>query len=238
MSNVTPFFITGSNAKLVVNGMTIGMATDVSYRVDVKHAEPHVLGVYEAMEIQPLQYEVHGSFTIIRYHQKNIKHTINRGANIPGGMRGDQGDDHNGIGTWTLDKILAQIGMPFGKFANEGRAHQAFDPSKMNKAMAFDIEVRQTIKSGTTRVEQPAPFDITTASQSGQVITGDSYNPTIVPIPAVECTIAFIRNCRLTSTDFKVSKRGTATQTYTFAAQYLDEDTFVADMSGVGQQFS
>lgn len=245
MSNLAPFFITGANAKLIVNGMTIGMATDVSYKVDVKHAEPHVLGVYEAMEIQPLMYEVHGSFTVIRYHQKNIDHMLNRGYNIPAGLRHDK----NGIGTWTIDKLLAQIGMPFGPFAKEGRAHQAFDPSKMNKAMMFDIEIKVKVGHGQ---QQAIPIVATKAvvdyTDQGQEFTRNEaqLNPDGSPVvigtdfytaPNTECTLAFIRNCRLTSTDFRVSKRGLAIQTYTFAAQYLNEDTFLADMSGVGQQF-
>lgn len=233
MSNLAPFFITGANAKLIVNGMTIGMATDVSYKVDVKHAEPHVLGVYETMEIQPLMYEVHGSFTIIRYHQKNIDHMLNRGHNIPAGLRHDK----NGLGTWTIDKLLAQIGVPFGPFANEGRAHQAFDPSKMNKAMMFDIEIKVKVGHGVSTVSHPPAVSPLVAAQNGQVLTGDSFNDSATTAPEIECTLAFIRNCRLTSTDFRVSKRGLATQTYTFAAQYLNEDTFLADMSGVGQQF-
>lgn len=230
---MTPFFITGANAKLIVNGMTIGMATDVSYRVDVKHAEPHVLGVYEAMEIQPLMYEVHGTFTVIRYHQKNIQHMLNRGNNIPRGLI----DDHNGLGTWTIDKLLAQIGVPFGPFSNEGRAHQAFDPSKMNKAMSFDIEIRAKIQNGQLYLTQPTVGSAVDDALHGRSTGGNPLEPKLKTSPDVECTLAFIRNCRLTSTDFKVSKRGAAIQTYTFAAQYLNEDTFLADMSGVGQQF-
>ena len=44
-----------------------------------------------------------------------------------------------------------------------------------------------------------------------------------------------IRNCRFTQSDFKLTKRGAAMQTFQFTATYVDEDSFTADMSGVGQ---
>jgi hypothetical protein len=47
--------------------------------------------------------------------------------------------------------------------------------------------------------------------------------------------LARIRNCRLTGTDFRMTKRGLAVQTFTFQATYVDEDTFSAGTSGVGQ---
>lgn len=54
----------------------------------------------------------------------------------------------------------------------------------------------------------------------------------------VECgdiQVAKIRNVRLTRNDFKLTKRGVAFHTYQFMANYVDEDTFNADFSGVGQ---
>jgi hypothetical protein len=129
--------------------------------------------------------------------------------------------------------------MPFGQFANEGRAHQAFNPSKMNKAMSFDIEIKVKVGGGATIVDRVTEQVITPNFQ----LQNDNVNKTMVTTETshaasqIECTLAFIRNARLTSTDFKVSKRGLAIQSYTFAAQYLNEDTFLADMSGVGQQF-
>lgn len=49
--------------------------------------------------------------------------------------------------------------------------------------------------------------------------------------------VAKIRNCRITRADFNISKRSAATQTFSFVALYADEDSFVADFSGIGQQF-
>jgi hypothetical protein len=37
---------------------------------------------------------------------------------------------------------------------------------------------------------------------------------------------------------FSLSKKGVATQTFTFKARYVDDDTFIARKSGVGQELS
>jgi hypothetical protein len=49
--------------------------------------------------------------------------------------------------------------------------------------------------------------------------------------------VAKIRNVRITQADFSISKRGAAIQRFSFAALYVDEDSFVADFSGKGQHF-
>jgi len=52
-----------------------------------------------------------------------------------------------------------------------------------------------------------------------------------------ELGVANIRNVRITQADFSISKKGAAMQRFNFVALYADEDSFVADFSGVGQQF-
>lgn len=49
--------------------------------------------------------------------------------------------------------------------------------------------------------------------------------------------VANIRNARITQADFSLSKKGVAIQRFNFVALYADEDSFVADFSGRGQQF-
>lgn len=49
--------------------------------------------------------------------------------------------------------------------------------------------------------------------------------------------VANIRNCRITQSDFNLTKKGAAVQRFTFTALYADEDSFVADFSGQGQHF-
>jgi hypothetical protein len=49
--------------------------------------------------------------------------------------------------------------------------------------------------------------------------------------------VANIRNCRITQADFQLSKKSVATQKFNFTALYVDEDSFQASFSGVGQHF-
>lgn len=52
-----------------------------------------------------------------------------------------------------------------------------------------------------------------------------------------EQSVARIREARITRADFNMSKKAPATQTFQFTALYVDEDSFLADFSGFGQQF-
>lgn len=52
-----------------------------------------------------------------------------------------------------------------------------------------------------------------------------------------QISIAKIREARITKADFSMSKNSPATQNFQFTALYVDEDSFLADFSGVGQQF-
>lgn len=50
-------------------------------------------------------------------------------------------------------------------------------------------------------------------------------------------SVARIRDARITRADFNLGKNNAATQTFQFTALYADEDSFLADFSGFGQQF-
>jgi hypothetical protein len=51
-------------------------------------------------------------------------------------------------------------------------------------------------------------------------------------------SVAQIRDVRITRADFNIAKNAAASQVFNFTAIYADEDTFLADMSGNGQQFA
>ena len=51
-----------------------------------------------------------------------------------------------------------------------------------------------------------------------------------------EAVVARVRNCRIETSSFQLRKNGPALQSFTFKGQYLDEDSFVARKSGVGQE--
>lgn len=50
-------------------------------------------------------------------------------------------------------------------------------------------------------------------------------------------SVAKIREARITKADFSIAKGAPAIQTFQFSALYVDEDSFLADFSGRGQQF-
>lgn len=219
MSGHKPFFVTGANAKLKVNGKTIAMCTDVSYSVRINHAAPHVLGVYEAFTQEPLSYTVTGSFTVIRYI-KGLKDWAGGAGDVPGvfgealnvlpsvlGIQKSSGvinapdgtsNQGNGVGSWGPQEGIGSIAGTLG-IGSQSRTDQSLDPSKLHVPMMFDVEIIQK------------------AGRDGSGV------------------LARLRGCRITGSDFRMSKRGVAQQTFTFQACYADEDSFQANDSGVGQ---
>lgn len=187
MSGMRPFFLSGANAKIRINGVTLAYATNLSYSVQVNHATPKVLGMYEGSSIEPLSYSVSGSFTVVRY-VADIKTDV--GGQAPHGTV----DKGNGVGNWSETGII-------NKFVAGGRAHESLDPSKLEKATTFNMEVYQKFDGG-------------------------------------QRSVANIRDIRITRADFNLNKKNVATQTFNFSALYVDEDSFTADFSGSGQQFS
>ena len=194
MAGMRPFFLSGANAKIKVNSKTLAYCTNLSYSVQVNHASPIVLGMYEPSSIEPLSYKVTGSFTVVRY-VADIKNDV--GGKTPDGTS----EFGNGIGGWGPDGTLAKFAKGFDiKKGADGRAYENLDPSKLSKSTTFNIEVYQKFEGG-------------------------------------QRSVANIRDVRITKADFNLGVRAAATETYTFTAIYLDEDSFRSDMSGRGQQF-
>lgn len=135
-----PTFITGATAKIRLNGKTLAYCTDFNCTVQILTKTPRVLGKYEADSVEPLSYMVAGNFSIIRY-VKGIKSLLGN-KSAPGLADNDAG---NGIGNWgtawggKLGDILARNGIA----SNDGRAHEALDPSKFAAGTTFDIQVFQ-----------------------------------------------------------------------------------------------
>ena len=184
MSKLSPFFFTGANAKIYVNGVTLAYATNISYSVNVNHASPTILGMYEPSSIEPLSYTVGGQFTVIRYAADAA---VAANGKRPHGTT----DLGNGIGNWK-----SYTGFNPLKSVVDGRANDNLNPAKLDQAVMFDIGIYQ------------------------------GNNP-----------VAKIRNVRITSANFNVAVDQAATQTFSFSAIYVDEDSFIADFSGRGQQF-
>jgi hypothetical protein len=136
MAGIKPFFITGDKLKIRLDGKTIAFATDLTCSIQIIHQTPHVLGVYEGVSVEPLSYNVSGSFSIVRYVHNAI---ANIGTAPPGVSPLDVG---NSAGTWGsggYGNVLSTIG------GAQGRAHEALDPSTYSQGTTFDIEVYQSI---------------------------------------------------------------------------------------------
>lgn len=222
-----PFFITGANAKIRLNGKTMAFCTDVSYSIQILTQTPKILGMYEGSSVEPLGYSVSGSFTVIRY-AKDAKAAI---GSHPQSIA--QNDAGNGVGNWGgvwgsgVGNFLARNGI-----GNDGRANEALDPSRFANGTNFDIEIYQKVQTQPTN----SALDAQIAGFASRLInaasggTGDSG-------PTDAIGVAKIRNARITQADFRMTKKGAAIQTFNFVALYVDEDSFVADYSGKGQQF-
>lgn len=142
MAGKTPFFLTGGNARILLNNKTVAYATNVTYRVSVKHASPRVLGRFEVEVVQPLAYEVTGSLSIIRY---------GRGLQ---GYFSDHGPDNvdnagNSVGSYGLSSFGGALGSALGLPTTDGQfdgsPDDAFNPSRFFQSKMFNIEIRQKL---------------------------------------------------------------------------------------------
>ena len=193
---VNPFFLNGANAKIKVDSLTLAFVTELSYRVDVKHVKPRVLGMYEPLEVQPVTYDVSGSFTVIRY-AKGLKALVNAPPAVS--------NSGNSIGEWkqqSQETLSSALGLPGGNGSPSAKIHESLDPGKLLHALQFDLELNQQVSG---------------------------------PDGPEECAFSRLRKCRITGSDFSISKRSLATQTFSFEGIYLDEDGYIASVSGRGQ---
>jgi hypothetical protein len=148
MAGLAPFFITGANAKIKMNGITLAFCTNLSYSITVNHATPTLLGMYEPASIEPLSYKVAGTVSVVRY-ANNVKGQLEQlGYKTPHSVS----PDGNGIGSVTPnagfgDKLLRAI----NPLSSDGRSDEAFDPSKLQNGTFFDIEVYQKMPDGNHR---------------------------------------------------------------------------------------
>ena len=138
MAKLAPFFLTGANAKVKVNNKTIAFCTDLSYTITVNHAAPKVLGMYESTSLEPLSYEVSGTFTVIRYVAGVAETNQNQGFSIPNGVS----DKGNGIGALGPDNPIAK------NIGNDGRTQDSLDPQTFHTGTFFNIEVFQKLANG------------------------------------------------------------------------------------------
>jgi len=141
MSGLKPFFITGDKVRIRIDGKTVAFATDLMCSVQILHQTPHVLGIYEGSSVEPLSYNVTGSFSIMRYVHNAI---ANIGGDVPNGV--SPSDVGNSSATWGSDthngtNVLPTLG------GSGGRAFEALNPATYSQGTTFDIEVYQKFES-------------------------------------------------------------------------------------------
>lgn len=141
MANKVPFFLSGANAKIKINGVTLAFATNLSYQVDIPHFAPKVLGAYENDSLEALGYSIRGQFSVIRYLEGSKKRT--------GDSAADRVDNSgNGLGSWTIGRNTENfvVGRAAGDpGSGDNGAWQNLDPSSFADGTSFDIEVYQKI---------------------------------------------------------------------------------------------
>jgi len=130
MSGKLPGFITGANAKIRFDGITVAYATDVSYNVDTLTVPVECMGRYEVLSNEPIAYGCNGTLSVIRY-TKEAKVAGVDGAAV-------NGNPASNIGGTTV------------KFGDH------LSPSTMLTSKTFDLEVYQKTTQaagGTSGVE-------------------------------------------------------------------------------------
>ena len=139
MSGLNPFFITGDKVRIRIDGKTVAFATDLMCSIQITHQTPHVLGMYEPTSVEPLSYNISGTFTVIRY----VKNAIaNIGGSVPYGVNSK--DVGNSASTFGSDTHNSNNGLSnLGVAGAGGRAYEALDPSTYSQGTTFDIEVYQ-----------------------------------------------------------------------------------------------
>lgn len=226
MSGKVPFFITGANCKIKVNGVTMAYATDISYTVQIAHQQAKVCGMYEADTLEPIAYSITGQFTIIKYVDSLKSLLTNKGFKVPDGAN----ELGNGIGSMTAAGFAGRALGAVGELdvTGGGRAYDALDPSKLSKITGFDIEIYQKVPESTNTLERAVSSLGGRFARSLVSNTPDATNGVL--------GIARLRDCHISGVTTQVSRKGLMTQTYTFIANYLDEDTFLSSSSDNGQR--
>jgi hypothetical protein len=214
-----------------LNNKNIAFATDVSYRVTVRHASPRVLGRYEVEAHMPLSYDVTGSLTIIRY-ARGLKDALGTSATKDASNKG------SGVGSFGIAGVnFSQLGLPDAKGQFDGEADAALNPQRFFQSKQFDIEIRQKIpnlSSNGRSLPRNAGEVLSTLVEAAN----QSLAPNVTNTAQDETSIVLLRDCRIEDFTFDLNKRGVAIQKLTFRARYADDDTFIARKSGVGQELT
>jgi hypothetical protein len=132
MAGIKPGFITGANGKIKLDGKTLAYCTDLSFTVDVATIPIEVIGTYEVKSYEPVAYSVNGSFSVIRYTQKD-------------------GPTHSGT---------AASGTPADKIGGVNNVGKQLDPGRILTSSTFDIELQQRLANAAGAIEDGSTYKI------------------------------------------------------------------------------
>lgn len=109
-------FVTGANAKIMIDNSTIAYATNVSYDINVDTIPIEGIGRYEAWSHEPVGYSCSGSFAVTRYTKRAAASNISK-------------VDANGN---TIDQV---------ETGAAGNMAQHLDPSQLLLSETFDVKI-------------------------------------------------------------------------------------------------
>lgn len=128
--------ITGSNAKIKINGITLAYATDVQYSLSVQTVPVETMGRYEVLANEPIATIVSGSFAVVRY-------TKAAGTAGPGKISG-AANSGNGVGEWGPQAASPQSAGGGGGMASH------VNPGQLLTATTVDLELyRKSVNDPT-----------------------------------------------------------------------------------------
>ena len=239
MAGVTPFFITGANAKIKVNGKTLAFCIDLQYSIQVLHQTPKVLGMYEGTSVEPLGYSVEGGFTIVRYAKDIKKNNTPKPRPIPKSpaklTSPSLAPGSPAVGATTTmppppvktitnhsppQTDLNDAGNGIGNWGSMWGGKNGKTGALQRWGVGNDGRAHEAFNPG--QLDGAVCFDIEVYQKApnGEMIG-----------------VAKLREVRIVRSDFQLTKKGVAIQKFTFVAQYADEDSFAAEFSGRGQHF-
>lgn len=128
MAGLAPFFLTGGSAKIKLNGKTIAFCDNFTYQVTVPTITPHFLGMYEAPYVEPMSYNVSGSFSIIRYTKGAAEVFKENSLKTPSSTS----EKGNGIAQW----------------GGQNEVGGMLNPSRLDNTIGFEIVVYQKMPDG------------------------------------------------------------------------------------------
>ena len=137
-------FVTGANAKIMIDNTTIAYATNVGYDISVQTVPIEGIGRYEVWSNEPVSYSCSGSLSVIRYTKR---------ASASGISKVDQ--DGN-----TVEQVAT---------GDSGNMAQHMDPSSLLLSETFDLKIFEKTSDAATEYRVVEIKDCRLTRRSGNL---------------------------------------------------------------------